>query len=612
MFRLFCLMFALAVAAPAQAQLDSTSANARFRLAETYLRGGQPDRAARLFEDLYAAEPSLLYYQKLSETYRAQKRYADAIALLDGRAGAQSDPNLMAERGSLLYLEGDEGAAFRQWDAVLALRPDDPGVYQTVYAAMLQHRLFAQAIGVLEKARAQMKTDELFSYDLAYLYNLDGQHARAAELYADLLSREPRQLAFVRSRLGRFTETGEATAATLEVVEQRARREPLNRAFREWLAWLYVEQGNYAAALDAVRAIDRMAREQGRTLYTFAQAAVDASAFGPALEAYQEILERYPDAPTAAEARYGVGRLHEAWAEASGERSPARTDASAHYVQALSAYRRFTEAHPNHPFLPDVQRRIGRLELDVFHDPDRAEPLLRTVATQYAGSVAGEEAAYDLGRAALLRGDLDEAAVAFSALEEKLRVGDLAEKTRYERALLHVYRGEFDAAQTLVEILNDNTSTDTANDAIALTVLLIENRGPDSLSTPLQRYARARLLLRRHHAEAALDTLDAVLAAYPEHNLADEATFLRAEALREAGRAADAAEVLKDFALRFPESYLADRSLLVLAEVQEHELGDTPAALATLNRLLATYPGTLLAPDARRRIRLLRGDERGL
>ncbi len=595
---------------PSEAEQAPDDEAARFRLAEAYLRGGQFDRAVRLLEDLYAAEPaSFLYYQKLSEVYRALKRYDDAITLLDARAAGTADPALLAERGSLFYLKGDENTAFEVWDGILALRPEDPGVYQTVYGAMLQHRLFSRAIGVLEQARTRIKSDELFSYDLAYLYSLDGQHGKAAGMYAALIERDPRQLGFVRSRLARFTENGEATAPTIEVAEARVRRAPLNRALREWLAWLYLEAGDYAKALDANRAIDRMEREQGQVLFTFAQAAADAGEFVPAQEAYREILERYPDAPTAPEALYGLARMHAAWAEESGERvsSNAAADAS-HYQKALDTYRSFAERYPLHPLLPDVQRRIGRLELDVFHDPDAAEPLLRGVAERYANTPAGEEAAFDLGRAAILRGDLDAATIAFSTLEERLRVGDLAERTRYERALLHVYRGEFDAAQTLVEILNDNTSTDTANDAIGLTVLLIENRGPDSLSTPLQRYARAQLLLRQRHTAAALDTLDAILTAYPQHNLADEATFLRAEALAQAGRAAEAAALLEAFPTRFPQSYLADRSLLTLATIQEHDLDDSDAALVTLTRLLTDYPGSLLLPEARQRIRHLRGD----
>lgn len=605
-----CLLIVLLAALPASAQRpDTSSASARFRLAETYLRGGQTDRAVRLLEELHAADPqALLYYQKLGEAYRAQKRYDDALALLDRRLGGRADAVLLTERGSLLYLKGDEAAAFQQWQDVLALRPDDPGLYQTVYAAMLEHRLFAQAIGVLEQARRQLRSEDLFTYDLAYLYSLDGQHTRAAELYADLIARDPRQLAFVRSRLGRFTDAPEALEATRSVAEAHARRDPLNRAFREWLAWLHIEAGDFAAALDATRAIDRMEREQGRVLYAFAQAATDAGAFQPALDAYDEILRRYPDAPTAAEALYGLGRLHEAWADDTGEQPSGRTDPESHYVQALAALRRFAEQHPNHPLVPDVLRRIGRIELDVFRDPDAAEPILRDVARRFAATPPGEEAAFDLGRVAVLRGDLDAAAVAFSSLEEQLRVGDLAERTRYERALLHVYRGEFEAAQTLADILNDNTSTDTANDAIELTVLLIENQGPDSLSTPLRRYATARLLLRQHQPQAALDTLDAVLADYPGHNLADEATFLRADALRQSGDATGAATVLAEFAARFPQSYLADRSLLELADVQQHDLDDPDTARATLTRLLTDFPGSLLAPDARRRVRLLRGD----
>ena len=591
---------------------DSTQVQ-RFRLADAYFRAGQFDRAITLLEDLYAAEPqTYAFYEKLKQAYENVKRYDDAIRLVEARMAGTSNPVLLAEKASLLYLKGDEEAASRTWDEALATGPESAGVYRAVYQSMVQQRLFGEAADVLQRGREALDDERLFGRDLAYLYSLTGEHERAMEEYLALLDEDERQLSFVQNRLARFTEGGgDVLEESVRATERAVRRRPLNRAYRELLAWLHLEGEDYRAAYDVYRAVDRLEKEEGRVLFGFAQLAADADAYAVALDAYDEILRRYPDSPAAPEALYGLAKMHERWGEGAGETalSPAGDRVPApHYEQALATYRQFLQTYPTHPYYPDVLRSIGRLQLDVFLQLGQAESTLREVVSRYARSPAAERAAYDLGRIALLRGDLDAARLAFSRLEEELRLGELAEQARYELALLHFYRGEFEAALSLARALNENTSTDIANDAIELKVLIAENRGPDSLSAPLGRYARARLLLRQQRPQAALDTLDVLLDQSGAHALADDVRFLRADALRRSRQTEAALAAFQEFPLIHPQSYLADQTLFLAAEIQEEELNDADAAITTYTQLLTDYPGSLFAQEARARIRRLRGD----
>jgi outer membrane protein assembly factor BamD (BamD/ComL family) len=58
----------------------------------------------------------------------------------------------------------------------------------------------------------------------------------------------------------------------------------------------------------------------------------------------------------------------------------------------------------------------------------------------------------------------------------------------------------------------------------------------------------------------------------------------------------------------FPRSPLADRSLFQAAQLQEQALNDPSGALNTYTRLLEEYPSSLLAAEARERIRALQQD----
>ncbi len=606
---LFLLLIFSTTLASAQS-IDSTQI-ARFQLAESYFRGAQFDRAIALLEDLHTESPrTYVFFDRLRQAYESVKRYDDAILLIDQHQ--PKTPALLAEKGRILYLKGDENAATDAWSQAIRLMPASPNTYLAVYRSQMQLRLFEKSISVLELGRETLRRDDLFQTDLAYLYGLIGDHAHAMEEYLRLLEQNARQLGFVRNRLSRYTDQEEALLSSTAVVERAVRVKPMNRVYRELLAWLYLEGGRYREAFSATQALDRLAQAQGNILYNFSQQAADAGAYDVALDAYRVILTRYPTTPIAAEAQEGIGEMYERRAEKNGERvfdDRGNRLGALDYDRALDAYRTFLEAYPTHPQYPDVLRRIGRLQQDVFLDLDEAESTLQEVATRYANTDAAHQAAYDLGRIALQRNRLGDARLAFSRLADRLRTGELADRARYELALIHFYEGEFDATLTLTQALQENTSADVANDAIELKVLVVENKGPDSLNTPLRSYAAARLLERQRRLPEAVDTLDALLEKAGDHALADDTRYLRAVLLRKIGHPAQAVAALLEIPLIFPQSYLADRSLFTAAEILEQELQDSAAAVKTYTRLLIEFPGSLLIPDARARIRILRGDD---
>jgi TolA-binding protein len=429
--------------------------------------------------------------------------------------------------------------------------------------------------------------------------------------YLTILEEAPQQLQFVKRRFGQFSGQDDAITASIPVVERAIRREPLNRTFRELAAWLYLKAGDYTKALDANRAIDRLEKEDGRTLLVFARDATQAEAFDAAAAAYEEILERYPDAPTSASAQFLLARLnvqkgeslHERAYDSNGNRIPAP-----HFDKALESYRHFTQKYPYDPRVPDALLQIGQLQLDIFFDLGASESLLTDIINRYPETDSGFYARFDLGKIALMRSDLRRARVLFSRLEDELRIGELAELARFEMAQIDFYTGQFESALTLVQALDANTSTDIANDAIALKVLLRENKGPDSLNTPLRYYATAQLLHRQRQFDAALKSLDTLSTRFAGHALTDETLFLRAEILRATGAAAQGLATLNQLVENHPESYLADRSLFLTGELYEQELNDPSGALEVYTTLLTTFPGSLLAPEARARIRALRGD----
>ncbi|MEL6615532.1 MAG: tetratricopeptide repeat protein [Bacteroidota bacterium] len=579
-------------------------------LARRLIESGQTDRAVVVLEDLYAENPGTsAVWSRLLDAYKAARRFDEALAHIDARIEAEG-PNayVVALRASTLFASGDPDGATAAWAEAIALAPEAAQTYRTVANSQTGLRLYAEAAATLTAGAVQLDDDEAFVLERAHLWGLGGDYRESARLYLTVLGDDETAARNVQNQLARLSESSGALEGFRAAVDSAVAGDPFNAAFREMAAWVALEQEDYDSALDATRAADRLQRGDGRAVFRFAEAALAGGALDAADAALDDVLDRQGDGPLVAPALLYRARIAEARAEASGER-PSTGEPTPLYDRARDAYVQFAADYPQSPDTPEALRRLADLYLDVYLAPDRAEVTLnQLIASTFDAATVGQ-ARLDLGRVALQRGDLFDARDRFVSVEEQIRIGPLAEQARYELALIDFYEGYLFSALARAEAMDDNTAADVANDAVSLRLTLDENAGQDSTQNALRLYGRAALLHRRGlHADAlaTLDSLDVLDAKDPLRPLGDESLILRAHVLRASGDARASLGVLGRLPQEHPRSYFLDRALFAEAEIYERDLLDPSAALDAYGRLLDLYPGSLLAPRARERLRDLR------
>jgi len=595
------------------AQTVDSSDIRQFQRADALLRSGDQQQALELLETLYEGSPQYVpFYRKLKEAYEQAQQYEDALRLVNDQLGDSPTPELLSEKGRLLYQNGEQERALKTLDDAIAQRPDVPTTYRTVYRTLMDLRRYRRAIDVLLEARSTLNEPGLYRAELAHLYNLDGQHGKAMEEYIALLSAEPDRLRFVQERLRTFVLRNEGLAASIDVVRKAVNTAQERPAYRKLLAWLLVKADNYGQALQEQKALDQLREYKGHELFAFGQKAADADQFEVATQAFEWVLDRHPTAPIAAQTQRALAETYRRWAAAGTEDSVVPADTTGKqgrlYDAARSAYDTFLDRFPSHQDVPAVLAALGSLQLDVYRSLDAAEQTLTRVVERAPETSTAQEAQLDLGRIALLRGHFDRAGRLFSRLTTELPSGNLADQARFERASVQFYRGNFEDAQTQAKAVGAKTSSDVANDAIALTALIQQNQGPDSLHTPLHLYAQAQFRKRQRNYGAAHRNLDSLLTNFGRHSLADDARYGQATLYIIQGDTTAAMRVLTDLTANYPGSPFADRSLFRLGKIQE-DRGRLKAAADTYDRLLRTYPESLRASDARARLRSLQGQQ---
>jgi tetratricopeptide (TPR) repeat protein len=184
----------------------------------------------------------------------------------------------------------------------------------------------------------------------------------------------------------------------------------------------------------------------------------------------------------------------------------------------------------------------------------------------------------------------------------------LGAEAKYRNARISYYVGDFEWAQGQLDALKASTTKLISNDAIDLSLLITDNFNMDTITAPMQMYARADLLFFQNKFDQSLLTLDSLFKEYPDHSLTDEMFMLKAGIFMKKGNHTEAL-ALYDKILQFHTTDItADDALFKSAEIQERIILDTAKAMQLYEKLITEYPGSLYVIEARKRFRALRGD----
>jgi TolA-binding protein len=122
-------------------------------------------------------------------------------------------------------------------------------------------------------------------------------------------------------------------------------------------------------------------------------------------------------------------------------------------------------------------------------------------------------------------------------------------------------------------------------------------------------FANAELLIEQHKYAEAFQLFDSIQLNFPFHSLADEILFRKAKANEMQGNWQKALDYYEDLLKFHGQDILADDALFRIADINDNVLLNKEKALEFYRRLASDYKGSLFSAEARKRIRVLRGDK---
>ncbi|MDX1409142.1 MAG: tetratricopeptide repeat protein, partial [Saprospiraceae bacterium] len=351
-------------------------------------------------------------------------------------------------------------------------------------------------------------------------------------------------------------------------------------------------------------ALDTRLDENGHRVYRLARMAANARVYDIAIDAYEYIVEQKgASSPYYLESkrRSLITQRHRIVSD---------------YDYTVEDLRKLEAAY--HSFLDEIGRNqttaviiaeLAELEAFYINDLDTAIRLLEEVVSFPGGnSKIKAEAKLDLADFQLMKGEIWEATLLYSQVDKAYKEDLLGQEARFRNAKLSYYNGDFEWAQAQFDILKASTSKLIANDALELSVFIMDNLGLDTTSHPLTEYAQADLLVFQNRFDEAMAKLNVLGNIYPEHGLQDDILYLKAQIYGKQRRYDQAVNMYNQIIEQFPDEIRADNAMFELAQLYEHQLNLPAEAQALYERLFIEHADSTFSIEARKRYRILRGD----
>ena len=596
------VLFALLLTLGLQAQVKQEA------LAQEYFRRGEFDKAVVLYKELREQQPnSDIIYRYYYQCQLALKEYDEMEKELKKLIKKQPDQlHFRVDLGYLYQQQGNAEASNSQYkQAVDALSANRSQVVMlsNAFTAIDQYDFAIQALETGSKLLRGI--EQPFDYELANLYFKKGDKPRMIAAFLDYLQADSRNRGTVEASLQRNLSDVKEYEELQNQLYARIQRQPNNEDWTELLIWNFIQNKDFDAAFQQVRAQDRRLQEPGHRVYNFAVTAQGEKAWDAAIEAYQYLISKGRDNGYYFNARNSLiecRRQKLFSGEAYTQQDLYSLDAD--YRQFLKDYNRKDARSA------EVIRNLAYLQAYYLFNLDTAIQLVQDVMTWPILRAAElSQAKLDLGDYLLMSGEIWEATLLYSQVDKGMKDEPLGERARFLNARLSYFSGDFSWAQGQLEVLKASTSELVANDALNLSVFISSNLDLDTSSVAMRQYARADLLAFQHRYAEASVVLDSMDQLPPEHLLADDILWLRASMALQQHQDDLALQYLEKLSSQYAQDILADDALFALGKLYEERLLNTEKAMEAYQSLLVDHKDSIFVVEARKRFRVLRGDD---
>jgi len=575
------------------------------KLAQQYYENGEYEKAASMYHKLYEVQNyNDYYFERYVECLINLEEYEECEKAI--KKQIKKRPNqvqLYVTYGNLYERQYKDEEARQQYERAVQQLTPDRFIITKLANAFSRLTKFDLAIQAYEKGSELLKDNQVFAYNLADLYRRKGESSKMIEYYLNSLEANPTRMSSIKTLFQRYLEEEDYKLLQTQLYD-RVQKDRDIIIYPELLSWVFIQRKDYKNAFRQERALDRQLEENGTRVYRLAEIANQDKDYDTAIAAYEYIVKE-----KGVTSSYYIGAKKNALA-CNRKKLTQGYDYTIEDLKLLEVeYETFLNEFGRNKTTAAIVQELADLEAFYINDLAKATSLLEEMVN-YPGinpSIQAE-GKIKLADFYLMQGEIWEATLLYSQVDKAYKDDLLGHEARFRNAKLSYYAGDFQWAQTQFDVLKASTSKLIANDALDLSIFIMDNLGLDTTERSLRLYSEAELLVFQNRFDDSFQKLDSLTTLFPEHTLKDDVYYLKANVFTKQKKYDEAVDMYETIIENHIEEIRADNALFELAQLYENPLQNSDKAKELYERIFIDFSNSILAVDARKRFRILRGD----
>ena len=577
------------------------------QLAQYYYNNAELDKALGYYEKIYFQDQSKAIFLPYLNCLLDQKDFKTAEKVLRKQISLhKQDYEVRLLAGQFYEDQDDLSKAKKIYDGLLSELGPNPGQTIAVYQAFVAKGKFELAKRALDIGQ-KLSPSYPFNFQYADYYAIIGNKRSMLSAYLDYLAQQPSVLPSIQQAVGSRMDlsigSGQDFILAKEELLQRVQQLNAPIVFNQMLIWLFVQNRDFSGAVVQVIALDKRMKSDGREVLELGQICVENGAFDQANRCFQHVIDLGPEQVNFYEAQLAL--LNSRFVQVTQLRNFNSQEIQQCITDFELALKRLGKVRATY----QVSMQLAEIRAFYAQQTNVAiEELQDLMKLPGLTDIQRAQAKMLLADIQVLGGDIWEASLMYMQIDNDFKFETIGTEAKFKNAKIFYYDGEFEFAQAQLNILKEGTSRFISNDAIQLSVFITDNYGLDSNYQVMLWFATADRMIAQHKYDSAFVLFDSIQIAFPYHALADEILYRKGQAMEQQGQWQRALGYYEDLLKLHAVDILADDALFRMAEINELHLMDKLMAQTLYKRLLMEYKSSLYGSEARKRIRLLRGD----
>lgn len=575
------------------------------KLAQQYFADGEFEKASVLYKRLFSKNNRNDYYlNRFMDCMLSLEKYSEAEKVI--KKQLKKNPKqvqLYVTYGNIYERQYKDYEAVEQYEKAIKKMPADRFSITRLANAFINLTKYELAIQTYEKGANILKDQNIFAYNLGDLYRRKGDTEKMILNYLNSLAHNPNRLNSMKTLFQRYLSEDDFLELQTQLYSRIQDNDEVV-AYPELLTWVFIQKKDYKNALRQVKALDRRLKENGGRIYRLAEIAANDKDYDAAIVAYNYIVRE-------------KGKMSSYYIESKRESLTCKRkklvegfDYTDQDLKTLEAeYQFFLNEFGKRKSTASIVAELADLEAFYLNDLDKAIFLLQEMI-EYRGlnRYILAKGKLSLADFYLMKGEVWESTLLYSQVDKEFKDDILGHEARFRNAKLSYYSGDYQWAQAQFDILKASTSKLIANDALDLSIFIMDNLGLDTIATPIMMYSNAELLVFQNRFEDAFIKLDSLQTMFPGHTLQDDMLYLEANILVKKREYQKAETIYQKIINEHLEEIRADNAMFELANLYENQLNNLEKAQALYERIFIDFSGSTFAVESRKRFRKLRGD----